>query len=176
MCSSAVEIIPHLWLGNIKASRNADFIKNYKVNCILNCTKNFDFYHDILPPNTQKIRIAVSDTGTEDANNALFSLLDKAVTYIQRQLISGNTVLVHCYAGKQRSPAVVAAYLIKYCDWSHETVLTIMKDRWGLNPDHYLMALIMFAKSLKNPKLKLQSTELYSHSNVVDTELLTGGH
>ena len=141
MCSSAVEIIPHLWLGNIKASRNGDFLRTYKVNCIINCTKNFDFHDEALLPNTQKIRIAVSDTGTEDANKALYSLLDKAVTYIQRQLVKGNTVLVHCYAGKQRSPAIVAAYLMKCCDWPVDKVLALMKEQWGLMPDHYIPAL-----------------------------------
>lgn len=145
MCSSAVEIIPHLWLGNVKASHNLNFLKVSNITCIINCTKNFDFY-DKLPANTQKIRIAISDTGTEEANRALYSLLDKAVTYIQRQLIKGNRVLVHCYAGKQRSPAIVAAYLIKYCEWSTDEVLTLMNEKWGANPDHYIPALTWFGR------------------------------
>ena len=144
MCSSAVEIIPHLWLGNIKASRNADFLKDTKINCIINCTKNFDFDNEAMLPNTKKIRIAVSDTGTESANEALLSLLDKSVTYIQRQLVKGDIILVHCYAGKQRSPAVIAAYLIKYCEWPVDKVLSIMKARWNVYPDHYLKALRQF--------------------------------
>jgi hypothetical protein len=146
MCSSAVEILPHLWLGNIKASRNREFLHQYKINCIVNCTKNFDFDADAMLAETKKIRIAVSDTGTPEANQDLLVLLDRGVTYIHRQLTRGDHVLVHCYAGKQRSPAVIAAFLMKYCRLSVQKTLSIISERWQqAYPDHYLPALKTFA-------------------------------
>jgi protein-tyrosine phosphatase len=149
MCSSAAEIVPNLWLGNIKASRNKDFIHKNKINCIINCTKNYDFDDTMLLPDTKKIRLPVSDTGTPEAEQELLKLLDRAVTYIQRQLINGDRVLVHCYAGKQRSVAVVVAYIIKYCSVNRDKALDVINRLWNnVYPDHYLTALLSFAERL----------------------------
>lgn len=152
MCSSAVEILPNLWLGNIKASRNRDFIVTNKINCVINCTKNYDFDQEALLPDTKKIRIAVSDTGTPEANRAMLSLLDRGVTYIHRQLVRGDRVLVHCYAGKQRSPAVICAYIIKYCEWPVDKALAVVGKLWNnVYPDHYLDALQSFEIKTNEP-------------------------
>lgn len=142
MCSSAAEILPNLWLGNIKASRNRDFIRSANINCIVNCTKNYDFDTEAILPDTKKIRIAVSDTGTPEANKAMADILDRAVTYIHKRLVCGDRVLVHCYAGKQRSPAIVVAFIMKYCEWSFKESLEAVQKSWkDACPDHYLDAL-----------------------------------
>jgi protein-tyrosine phosphatase len=151
MCSSAVEILPNLWLGNVKASRNRDFLHTYKINVIVNCTKNFDFDSTAILPETKKIRLAVSDTNTPEANRDMLALLDRAVTYIHRQLTRGDHVLVHCYAGKQRSPAVIAAFIVKYCEWPLDKSLKVIERLWnGVYPDHYLSALKEFQSNIKN--------------------------
>ena len=150
-CTSASEIIPHLWLGNIKSSRNRDFLHDQRITCIVNCTKNYDFDNDAMLPETQKIRVAISDTGTQEANQALLEVLDKVVTFIYKKLIKGDRVLVHCYAGKQRSPAIIVAFLIKYCDWTVTEALTAingkMKNHWPIQTDHYLVALEKYRES-----------------------------
>jgi hypothetical protein len=144
MCSSAVEIIPNLWLGNIKASRNRDFLHDYKINYIVNCTRNYDFDPSAMLPCTKKIRLPLSDTGTEEANHEMYVLLDKAVTYIQRQLINGDHILVHCYAGKQRSAAVIVAYLIKYAGLTVKEGMDVIYNKWQSRPDRYNNALTRF--------------------------------
>jgi atypical dual specificity phosphatase len=40
-------------------------------------------------------------------------VLDEAVNHIDKKIRSGKAVLVHCAAGKGRTGAVLAAYMIK---------------------------------------------------------------
>lgn len=144
-CSSAAEILPNLWLGNIKASRNKEFLHRNKINCIINCTKNYDFDATAILPNTKKIRLPISDTGTPEASSALLALLNRTVTYIHNQLINGDRILVHCYAGKQRSVAVIVAYIMKYAGLPMECALDVVNKLWNnVYPDHYLTALSSF--------------------------------
>jgi hypothetical protein len=135
---SAIEIIPNLWLGNIKAGLNEEFIAFNKITHVINCTRNFGFVQE---PSITKVRIKVSDTGTEQATQEMTEILDKSIKYIYNKLLEGHRVLVHCYAGKQRSVAIVAAFISKYCNWSIQKSLEILESKWGYMPDRYIEAL-----------------------------------
>ena len=41
--ANAHEIIPRLWLGNVKASMDEDFIRQKNIGVVFNCTKNLPF-------------------------------------------------------------------------------------------------------------------------------------
>ena len=106
--NDADEIIPRLWLGNIRSSQDKDFIQREKINVVFNCTKDLPFLDSI----EKKYRVPVDDNLEEEEirNLELWSseIAHKLLTLYNK----GHTILVHCYAGMQRSAACVAMLLI----------------------------------------------------------------
>lgn len=82
---------------------------------VVNCTKSIEFY----ATNAVQIRLPVKDDGTQRQDDKLYDLIkdDRLFRKIYRQLSSNKTVLIHCHAGQQRSPATLACFLMFM--WSH---------------------------------------------------------
>ena len=101
------EIINNLFIGGGGSAKN-----RYGFSMIVNCTKK----SDILFPTECKncIRIGVDDSSKY--HDKLFEFIEETqvLDKIHDALQKGDKVLVHCFAGSQRSCAVVACYLIKY--------------------------------------------------------------
>lgn len=57
-------------------------------------------------------RIAVDDDMSRDALHGMFLALPSIVEQIDANLKDNKQVIVHCLAGQQRSPTVIAAYLV----------------------------------------------------------------
>jgi len=99
------EICDFLYVGStnsIKLSDNFDLI--------INCTP------DVREPKQYKqfIRLPIHDD-PDDIENTLSIINETRVLAIIDKAISNRQhVLVHCYAGEQRSCAIVACYLIRY--------------------------------------------------------------
>lgn len=107
---NAHEILPKLWLGNIKAALDEDFIRKHNITTVFNCTKNLPFSPSI----PIKYRIPVDDNLKEEEIRNM-ELWSAEIAYkILAEYLDGKTVLVHCAAGKQRSAASVAFLLIVY--------------------------------------------------------------
>jgi len=122
---SACEIVANLWLGNIKASKSSLFFDENNIDVVINCSKDIPFYSNY----TENIRIAVDDSLEEEEIEKLYTYMDKATILINTKLLEQKSVLVHCYAGKQRSAAIVAAYLMKYGNLSLNDSLQSIKSK-----------------------------------------------
>lgn len=104
------EIIPNLWLGNLKSAYDKQFLDNYKIKNILTVMDEFDNdykYNDIT-----YLVIPIKDEDTCDKN--MINIFDVATLFIFNALKSNESILVHCKKGHHRSAAIVAAFLIKY--------------------------------------------------------------
>jgi len=115
-------ILPGLWLGNKAASIDEKFLRDNNINSVFNCTKDLPF--SSFPK--RKYRVPVDDNleNQEIRNMELWSY--EIVYKLTKELKQGN-VLVHCYAGMQRSAAVVAMYLIANYNMKKDNAISFIK-------------------------------------------------
>ena len=127
-------IIPHLWLGNYDTSQNEQFMRQNKINVVVNCTKNVPFID--LTSNSDiknelcryKYRVAVEDDLTTKEIKKMKEYLDTIIDYVRHHMLKERNVFIHCMAGMQRSAIICYCYLCKYeYPDNHRTAFNIMR-------------------------------------------------
>ena len=123
--ANAHEIVPRLWLGNVKASMDENFIKEKGIQVVFNCTKNLAFS----PMIPIKYRIPVDDNLEEEEIRNM-ELWSTEIAYkIMTEYMDGKTILVHCMAGMQRSAASVAFFLISFFQMRALDAMKMIKEK-----------------------------------------------
>ena len=116
------EIMTNLFIGGAGSAKN-----RYGFSMIVNCTRK----SDISFPTECKhcIRIEIDDSPTY--HNKLFDYIEKTqvLDKMNNALQKGYKVLVNCFAGSQRSCAVVACYLIKYYKFDVRQAIQYIKNK-----------------------------------------------
>ena len=117
--SSHNHIIKNIYIGN----RNSiEFHKDFSL--IINCTKT-----DVaFPTDCSSVCIRVPVEDIPDEAEKLYHLIQDN-NILEKIHINVGNVLVHCNAGRQRSCAVVACYLIKYHNMTPENAILYMKSK-----------------------------------------------
>lgn len=108
--SSYTEIIPGLFLGNLTAATDIEWLKETKINYILtadSCPLPRKI-QELLPNLTIKY-IQVTDMPRED----LLTHFEDSYEFIDHALQLNDKILIHCYFGVSRSATLVIAYLMK---------------------------------------------------------------
>ena len=111
--SIPTEIVPGVWLGDMKTATDQAFFVQNKIGSVLNCTPDVPFYFK--DSGVKYYRIAVDDNLEKDQKLLMMHLLPFAVKwlYYQHDDRKGpqNNIFVHCHMGIQRSAAAIVAYL-----------------------------------------------------------------
>lgn len=102
------QILPLLWIGDEYAASAPEV---HAFGHVLNITIEVDKC-SALEDDVVFQRFAIFDYGGDKQQQTMFGFFSDACSLIERGMASGRQVLVHCVEGKQRSCAVVAAYLI----------------------------------------------------------------
>jgi len=104
----AHEIVPGIWLGNKQAALNDKWLKEKNITVVFNASKDIPFS----PRIKKQYRIPVDDNlqPEEIRNMTLWS--HEVVYKVMKEHNEGNTILIHCFAGMQRSAAIMGMYLI----------------------------------------------------------------
>jgi len=114
------EIVPRLFLGNAgDAQRNPGF------PAVLNATTDVPFFGMTRAVST--LRVPVMDNGLEQ--ESLAPHLEGAVAFVRMHLRRSRPVLVHCAMGRQRSAAVVAAFLMRERGLSVDAAVAFVRAR-----------------------------------------------
>ena len=120
------KIMNNIYLGNFNDSMNNDFINDF--NLIINCSKDLPFNNNI-NNNIKKIRISINDDLSKQSNIDLYNYLNYITNVMHQYTNNNKKIFVYCYAGKQRSPSVIAAYLIKYYKFSTYEAINFIKQK-----------------------------------------------
>lgn len=121
----ATLILPGLWLGNRKAAANREFLQQNNITTVFNCTKDLPFDASIV----RQYRVPVDDNleAVEIANMERWA--PEIVYKLVSEYKAGHKILVHCYAGMQRSAAVVAMMLIAVFHKPMDEVVRYIRER-----------------------------------------------
>ncbi len=103
------EIIPNLYIGNIDGANNLAFLKSKKIKVVINCSKTIPNFYE---RQFEYHRIAVDDSLLDEDIELMTTYLSEYVNIIDSALTNNKPVFVHCFAGRQRSACLIAAYLI----------------------------------------------------------------
>lgn len=115
--SSYNEIVKRLYVGSASA-----LIHKGIFAVIVNCTKNL-----ISAPGS--IRVPIDDDESECDNLIMHLRNTNVLELIHVALSKQQTVLIHCYAGVQRSCAVCACYLIRYHQMTPESAIAFIHSK-----------------------------------------------
>ena len=121
--SDAHEIIPNLWLGNLKAAANCEFLKSHSIFTVFNCTKTLPYAACV----RRKYRVPVDDNLEPIEIENLEKWAAEIVYKVILELRRSHTVLIHCHAGMQRSAAVTAMVLISLYKISADDSMTYIR-------------------------------------------------
>jgi atypical dual specificity phosphatase len=147
--SSMTEIIDNLWVGNLKARNNISLLKKNNIGLIINCARKsiLDKY-SINDTSIPQIHLGIRDKNDIKSDISLLNKLEDVILVIDKFLKKKIGVLVHCYAGKQRSPAVITAYLISKKDMKYQQALEYIKFLWDKTGTNYEFALKRFESKI----------------------------
>jgi len=135
-------IIPRLWLGNKGASMDPEFLKKNNITVVFNCTKDLPFHSSII----KRYRVPVDDNLEPVEINNMRVWAPEIVYKVLREYRAGHTILVHCFAGMQRSAAVVAMTLIVLTKKSPDEIMAKIRE---IRPIAFFPA-ANFEKSIRN--------------------------
>lgn len=137
----ATEVIPNLWIGDIRSALDLAFLKSHRITVIINCTTKYPFPKH----NSIHIRVAVRDRGIAEDIDTMYHALNKVVPEIYRLLSRGERILIHCYAGCQRSVCIVLAFLIRYADMTVQEAIDTLHTKWSRIGLHFSESLCRYS-------------------------------
>ena len=106
------EIVPGLWIGNMVAANDLHSLKKNNIKYIFNISRDIPNYYEI-DKNFEYYNFQVDDSLLIKDIDLMTQNLNILVNELDTRLRKKNgSILVHCYAGRQRSAILVAAYLV----------------------------------------------------------------
>ena len=119
------KIIDGLFLGDHRSSTNIGLLARERISLVVNCSKDLPFQERI--HGIERFRVSVHDNLQESEIRAMLPYLSSAADIIHRHISQGNAVLVHCWAGRQRSASVLAAFLIRYGNMNLKSAIEFIR-------------------------------------------------
>eukprot|EP00672_Neobodo_designis_P017644 CAMPEP_0174839422 /NCGR_PEP_ID=MMETSP1114-20130205/8029_1 /TAXON_ID=312471 /ORGANISM="Neobodo designis, Strain CCAP 1951/1" /LENGTH=368 /DNA_ID=CAMNT_0016073543 /DNA_START=74 /DNA_END=1177 /DNA_ORIENTATION=- len=146
----AVRIKDGIFVGNVTAAHDEDFLTMNKCTHVVNCAGSE--VRDLFPGSVQYLTFQWKDTNSSVCTTVMFDSADRnvdsAVRFIDKALEAGECVLIHSFFGVSRSCALAAAYLMVKYGWTVDNTLQFMgmaHQDMAIKP-YFLRQLRTFAK------------------------------
>lgn len=143
----AKEIVPHLWIGSEYDASDPAFLKKHDIRLVVNCSKDLPFASKTI----RGYRVPVDDD--EADADVMARYIPVAVLLMNDVLRYDQNVLVHCFAGMNRSATVAAGYLMFSKGMTASEAQRYIKAR---KPECF--SPMNFGDSLKQWEVKLRRT------------------
>lgn len=142
---TSVEIIDRIFLGSYESAKDLQFIRKQNITVIVNCTKNLNDIFSYLkipiaeaPLEIQQwiksnsyyieyFRIPVDDLDKLEENELFYHKTKEILPKIIELYDSGQTILVHCLAGVQRSASFVSILISCLMNISVDDAISIVQ-------------------------------------------------
>jgi dual specificity phosphatase 12 len=120
------EIVSGLWIGDRESALSIQWLKQHKISVVINCTRSVEFAD--YPGLKHVLRVPVNDnlerTEVEKMSKYLIPVSDKIA-----QWLPDHNILVHCYAGRQRSSTIILAYLMRYGEIPLDEAIRLIRTK-----------------------------------------------
>lgn len=125
----ATQIVPNLWVGDIRSPCNKDSLKENNIEMIVSAVYGAKAHH---PFHFNYEKANLRDVENEN----IIGEIERLLPQIREEITRGKGVLVHCMQGASRSASIVAAYLMKYHSMESEEAINFMKSKRScVNPN-----------------------------------------
>jgi dual specificity MAP kinase phosphatase len=125
-------VINNMWLGNKSSSQDRDFLNSNKINLVVNCTRDITIPEWYEHDNINHIRLPIYDWNSENDNNILKNEIMNIINTMNTYKKNNKNILVHCFAGMQRSATVIACYLMYYYNFKPEHAIFYIRNKRGI--------------------------------------------
>lgn len=145
------EIVPRLWLGNKTAASDTEWLKKHGITVVFNCTKDWPFHASVM----RQYRVPVHDNLQKEEIDNLHAWAPEIMVKLIQEYKRGETILVHCHAGMQRSAAVVAMFLMTVYGMSKDDAKKLIRSKRAIAffpSANFEPALDQWALTLKTSK------------------------
>lgn len=114
------EIIKGVYISNYVFASNLDMLKQLNITHIVNCSQLNNLFPDVF----KYLKIDIND----DINEDISQYFHKTSKFIKNALNKGN-VLIHCIAGKSRSPTIIISFLCKKEQYKLKDAIELVKSK-----------------------------------------------
>lgn len=123
------KITNHIFLGNFQAAKDKDFFKENKIRAVLNCSKDIP-NHYAHHKDIEYMRIPVEDSLKQKDYDLMYEFMPVIVEFINKHAnIQKQNILIHCWAGRQRSAIAVAAFMVSKCGMTPQSACKLVMDK-----------------------------------------------
>jgi protein tyrosine/serine phosphatase len=121
------EVHTGIWIGGIR-DVTVENLRQHRIGAILSLTGE-----GISTDSAEGLGVAaVNVHPLVDGANSLFDF-KRAIRSLQTLITSHERVLVHCHAGRSRSPAVVAGWLVIHQGMNADVAMELIAKQRGIN-------------------------------------------